>query len=166
MGHFRLIVMGKLSKDEIERHFAEDLPYRTGVLLAHNKMTRKSWTAQRGPVQWLNACFVASLVVGRTYLSMLGIGKSGNALAPFDVKPDDVTFEDLGGTLVDIGTLTGDECALLLGFIIMADKAGAHFTLRTSHPWERSHEAIEWIYRHLKTNLYDAAKRTGLEPWA
>jgi hypothetical protein len=27
--------MGTLSKEEIERHFAEDLPYRTGILLAH-----------------------------------------------------------------------------------------------------------------------------------
>jgi hypothetical protein len=80
--------------NEIERHFAEDLPYRTGVLLAHYKMTRESWTVKRGTVKWLHACFVASLVVGRTYLSMLVIGKSGNALAPFDVKPHDVTFED------------------------------------------------------------------------
>jgi hypothetical protein len=55
--------MGKLSSDEIERHFAEDLPYRNGILLAHCKMTRESWTGQRGPVEWLNACFVASLVV-------------------------------------------------------------------------------------------------------
>ena len=166
MVHFRLIVMGALSKDEIVRHFAEDLLYRTGVLLAHHKMTRESWTAQRGPAQWLNACFVASLVVGRTHRSMLGIGKSGDALAPFDVKADDVTFEELGGTLVEVSTLTGGECALLLGFMIMADKADAHLRCGNLILWDRTHEAIEWIYRHLKTNLYDAAKRTGLEPWA
>jgi hypothetical protein len=155
--------MGKLSSDEIERHFAEDLPYRNGILLAHCKMTRESWTGQRGPVEWLNACFVASLVVGRTYLNMLGIGKSGESLARFNAKPDDVTFEDLGGTLVDVSTLTADEHDLLLGFIIMADKAGAHFTLRKTHPWERTAEAIDWIYRHLKINLYDPAGRSGLE---
>jgi hypothetical protein len=39
----------------------------------------------------------------------------------------------------------------------MADKAAAHFTLRKTHKWERTPEAIEWIYRHLKVNLYDAA---------
>jgi hypothetical protein len=158
--------MGKLCKDEVEKHFTEDLPYRTGILLAHYKMTRESWTAKRGPTAWLNACFVASLVVGRTYLSMLGIGKSGGALTQFDPKPDDVTFEDLGGKLVDVSNLTADECDLLLGFIIMADKAAAHFTLRKTHKWERTPEAIEWIYRHLKVNLYDAAQRTGLEPLA
>lgn len=157
--------MGKLSKDEIERHFAEDLPYRTGILLAHHKMTRESWTSKRGPVEWLNACFVASLVVGRTYLNMLGIGKSGGSLARFDAKADDVTFEDLGGTLVDVSMLTPDEHDLLLGFIIMADKAGAHFTLQQRHPWERTAEAIDWIYRHLKINLYDPAGRTVLEPF-
>ena len=129
-------------------------------------MTREPWTAQRGPVEWLNGCFVASLVVGRTYLSMLGIGKSGNSVARFDAKQDDVTFEDLGGTLVDVSALTAAECDLLLGFIIMADKAGAHFTLRRTHPWERTGEAIEWIYCHLKANLYDAAHRSGLEPLA
>lgn len=156
--------MGKLCKDEVERHFAEDLPYRTGILLAHYKMTRESWTGELGPTAWLNACFVASLVVGRTYLNMLGIGKSGDVLVPYDFKKDDVSFEDLGGKLVDVSTLTADECGLLLGFIIMADKAGAHFTLRSDHPWERTSDAIEWIYRHLKVNLYDAAHRSGLEP--
>jgi hypothetical protein len=156
--------MGKLSKDEIEKHFTDDLPYRTGILLAHYKMTREPWIHERGPVGWLNGCFVASLIVGRTYLSMLGIGKRGDVLAPFVVQEDDVTFEDLGGTLVDISTLTADECELLLGFIIMADKAGAHFTLRKVHPWERTHEAIEWIYHHVTMNLYNAANRSGLEP--
>jgi hypothetical protein len=156
-------VTGSLDQQEIERHFREDLPYRTGILLAHYKMTRKCWTYDRGPATWPNACFLASLVVGRTYLSMLGIGKRGNALAPFKAQDTDITFENLGGTLVDVSTLTTDDHDLLLGFIIMADRAGAHFTLRKSHPWERTHEAVEWIHGHLKTNLYDATKRTGLE---
>jgi len=155
--------MGKLSQDEIERHFAEDLPYRTAILLAHYKMSRESWTCERGPLPWLNSCFVASLIVGRTYLNMLGIGKSGDVLVPFDFKKDDVSFEDLGSTLVEVSTLTADERGLLLGFIIMADKAGAHFTLRRDHPWKRTPEAIEWIYRHLKVNLYDFVHRSGLE---
>jgi hypothetical protein len=157
-------MIGKLSRDEIEKHFAEDLPYRTGILLAHYKMTRRSWTAERGPVSWLNGCFVASLVVGRTYLNMLGIGKSGDMLAPFIFKGDDVSFEDLGGRLVDVPQLAADEHDLLIGFIIMADKAGAHFTRRKPHKWQRTHEAIEWIHRRLKTNLYDAGNRSGLEP--
>jgi hypothetical protein len=155
--------MGQLDTREIERHFTEDLPYRTGILLAHYKMTRESWTSKRGPATWLNACFVSSSVVGRTYLNMLGIGKSGGSIAPFIAQNDDVTFAHLGGKLVNVSSLSSDECTLLLGFIIMADKAGAHFTKRSPHKWEDTHEAIEWIYNHLKTNLYDFAGRTGLE---
>ena len=63
---------------------------------------------------------MASLIVGRTYLSMLGIGKRGDVLAPFVVQKDDVTFEDLGGTLVDISTLTAHECELLLGCALLS----------------------------------------------
>lgn len=155
--------MGTLSKEEIERHFAEDLPYRTGILLAHYKMSREAWNGKRGPDTWINACFVASLVVGRTYLNMLGIGKSGGQLIAFDPKPDDVTFADLGGIPVDVSTLTAYERELLLGFMMMADKAGAHFTLRRDHPLDRTHEAIRWIHSRLRADLYDAVGRTGLE---
>jgi hypothetical protein len=156
-----------LDKGEINKYFAEDLPYRTGILLAHYKMTRQSWTTKRGPVEWLDCCFVSSLIVGRTYLNMMGIYKSGNVLvppSPSNSKPDDITFDALGGKLVDVSKLTRDERDLLMGFMVMADKAGAHFTVRKAHPWPRTHEAIEWIHAHLKTNLYDAAGRTGLEP--
>lgn len=110
---------------------------------------------------------MSSLIAGRTYLNMLGIYKAGNSLVPpgpGNTKSDDITFDALGGKLVDVSKLTQDERDLLMGFMVMGDKAGAHFTGRKKHPWQRTHEAIEWIYAHLKTHLYDAAGRTGLEP--
>jgi len=70
----------------------------------------------------------------------------------------------LGGKLIDISTLTADECALLLGFITMADKAAAHFMLRKVHPWERTSEGIEWIHHHLRVNLYGAAAEADWNP--
>lgn len=161
------MIVGTLSKIEIDKHFREDLPYRTGVLLAHYKMTRQPWTAERGPTAWLNACFIASLIVGRTYLNMLGIGKSPDDLekvGKHTCRNDDVCVQHLGGTLVDISKLTAEEHKLLRGFIKMADKAGAHFTRRGDHALDRTHEAIMWIHAHLKANLYEPTDRSGLEP--
>jgi len=43
-------------------------------------MTRASWTGDTG---WLNACFIASLVTGRLFLNMLGLGKEAGALVRF-----------------------------------------------------------------------------------
>ncbi|HEY3825201.1 MAG TPA: hypothetical protein VGL82_11625 [Bryobacteraceae bacterium] len=73
--------MGKLSASQIDDYFANRLPYRTGILLAHYRMTRQLWT---GEVGRLNACFVAALVTGRIFLNVLGIGKAKGALAATD----------------------------------------------------------------------------------
>ena len=70
--------MGKLSQDEIEEYFQKHLPYRTGVLLAHKDLCAKGdW---HGTKAVLEACFEASLVTGRMYLNMLGIGKDSGDL--------------------------------------------------------------------------------------
>jgi hypothetical protein len=59
--------MGKLKTDQVDEYFTVHLPYRTRIMLAHYKMTHDSagndlsWTTQRGPVSWLQACFEASL---------------------------------------------------------------------------------------------------------
>ena len=159
--------MGKLTASAIDEYFDVHLPYRTRIMLAHYKMTHdsagkdKPWTANPA---WLDACFVASLVSGRLYLNVLGVGKKGGAPCAFVQQPDDVTVDDLGGLRVDPATLSVNEQKLFLDFLTMADKAAAHFTIPKSHDWTKTHDVIELIHGYLKSNLYDAVGRTGLEP--
>jgi hypothetical protein len=159
--------MGKLTPAEINDYFALHLPYRIGIMLAHYKMTHDSagndipWT---GNPAWANACFVASLVTARLFLNVLGIGKKGGSLADFDDKPDDVTVDDLGGKRLDPAKLSQAEHDSLFDFLKMADKAAAHFTTPIVHDWSKTHDVIKLILHYLKTNLYDAAGRSGLEP--
>jgi hypothetical protein len=64
--------MAKLTAAQIDEYFEKHLPYRTGILLAHYRMTRVPWTGDLGR---LNACFIAALVTGRLFLNVLGVGK-------------------------------------------------------------------------------------------
>jgi hypothetical protein len=115
--------MGKLTPPQVEEYFDKHLPYRTGILLAHYRMTRGPWTGDPG---MLNACFVSALVTGRLFLNVL--------LDRYSPRPTDVTVDDLGGVLIDPATLPKAERDLFLHFLIMADQAAAHFTvpIRTS----------------------------------
>jgi hypothetical protein len=154
--------MGKLHAGQIEEYFAVHLPYRTRILLAHYKMTRPNgWS---GNPAWLDACFVASLVTGRLFLNVLGVGKEGGALACFSAQPDDVTVDNLGGKLLDPATLPAADRDLFFDFLKMADKAAAHFTTPMNHDWTKTHDVIQRIHHYLKVNLYDQAGRSGLEP--
>lgn len=158
--------MGKLNRAEIDEYFDVHLPYRTRTLLAHYKMTHdsagqdKPWTSNPA---WLDGCFITSLINGRIYLNTLGIGKSGGALVPFVPRQDDVTVDDLGGTVLDPTKLPGAEQTLFLNFVIMADKAAAHFTTPSGHSWNQTHDVIKLIHGYLNTNLYIPAGRSGLE---
>lgn len=159
--------MGKLTGTEIDEYFAVHLLYRTRIMLAHYKMTHDSagkdraWT---GTPSWLDACFIASLVTGRLYLNLLGIGKKGGALAAFSPQTDDVTADGLGGVLLDPSKLPAGEQKLFLDFLIMADKAAAHFTVPKGHDWSKTHDVIKRIHGYLKSNLYGPTGRAGLEP--
>lgn len=120
------------------------------------------WT---GDPVLLNACFVASLVTARLYLNVLGLGK-GNAatpLVPYRAQPDDATAGDLAGKCVDIATIPLADQRKLRSFIVMADKAAAHFTVPHPHDRKPIPEVIRLIHGYLKTNLYDPTGRSGLE---
>lgn len=151
--------MSKLSPVHVEEYFSTHLPYRTRILVAHHMMSREPWHGNAGQ---LDACFIASLVSGRVFLNALGIGKTGKlgpTLTTFNPQPDDLIVSDLGGRSVDIGTLSGAEKDMLLGFIVMADKAGAHLTKPLAHDLNHYDEGIVWLCKRLKTHLYDAAGR-------
>src|SRR5689334_5241638 len=99
---------------DINEFFEKHLPYTTGIMLAHYKMTEggnKEWTGD--PAQ-LNACFVASLVTARLYLNFLGLGKCKGVLAPYPQDPnsDDVSVTDLGGVLLTLKDLKPGEDVL------------------------------------------------------
>ena len=158
--------MGKLKPTQIDEYFNVHLPYRTRIMLAHYKMTHdgagknKAWNSNPA---WLDACFVASLVTGRLYLNVFGVGKKGGALCAFSPQEDDVTVDDLGGILLDPAKLPAVEQKLFLDFLIMADKAAAHFTTPKNHDSSTTHDVIKLIHGYMKSNLYGPAGRTGLE---
>jgi len=160
--------MHKLNANQINEYFDVHLPYRTRILLAHYKMRHTAegafvqWTGHQA---WLDACFVASLITARLYLNMVGIGKNrhGTALVDFDAKRDDVTVDDLGGTRVSIPSISLSDQKMLLDFIIMADKAAAHFTTPIPHDRTTIPKVILMIHRYVKTHLYDVVGKAGLE---
>jgi hypothetical protein len=142
--------MGKLTGPQIDEYFEKHLPYRTGILLAHYRMTRTTWTGDPG---WLNACFVAALVTGRLFLNVLGVGKKqagpNVVLDRFSPKNTDVMVDDLGGLLIDPAARPSSERDLFLNFLNMADKAAAHFTTPANHDWTKTHEVILGIHHYL-----------------
>jgi hypothetical protein len=149
--------MGKLTASQIDEYFAIHLPYRTRILLAHYRMTREPW---RGDRAQLEAAFEASLITGRMYLNVLGVSKNRrDDLVPSSPQDDDVSAADLGGTPVDIDTLTPDDVSLFTGFLKMADKGAAHLTMPMQHPVEQTHIAIVRICELVKAHLYDATGR-------
>jgi hypothetical protein len=150
--------MGKLNADMIDEYFSTHLPYRTGILLAHYRMTRAPWHGDRAQ---LEAAFEASLITGRMYLNALGVSKNKlNVLVPFQPKDDDVTAADLGGTSIDIAALSETDVSLLTGFLKMADKGAAHLTMPLHHPVKDTHKAIMQICDLVKKHLYDATGRS------
>lgn len=154
---------------QIGEYFQKHLPPRVRGLIAHYRMTHEGGTAlpktYRGDLGQLEACYIASLVNGRMFLNLIGIGKGEGSLVPFDFKGDDVSAEQLGGTLLKVSDLTPDDVELFRGFIRMADKAAAHFTLPIDHPWERSHEAILRIYECVSTHLYGPTGKVIVPLW-
>jgi hypothetical protein len=158
----------KLSSARIEEYFAEHLSVRVRTLLAHYRMTHERGTSKdrtySGDVGQLEACYLASLVSGRTVLNLVGVGKDRKGLAPFSFKPDDIGADDLGGKLCTFPLPPADD-DLFSNFLRMADKAAAHFTTPVLHPWNRSHEAILRIYDYAKVHLYDATGRSALSVW-
>lgn len=154
----RILDMGKLTPDLIEEYFAIHLPYRTRILLAHYQMTRRGWYGDKAQV---DAAFEASLITGRMYLNVLGIAKNRkDDLVPFKPQDDDVCAEDLGGTPVDVGSLSASDVGLFRGFLKMVDKGAAHLTTPMKHPIEKTHVAIARICQLVKIHLYDQTNRT------
>jgi hypothetical protein len=141
--------MAILDQQAIERFYNDHLPYRTGILLAHYRMTRTSY---HGNPHQLNACFIAALVSGRVFLNFLGIAKEKGQLVA--IKPtvhtgaqgEDVRVEDLGGIPIDFAQMPASGKTLLYDFIVMADKSAAHFTAEMTHPWQRMDDAILCIH--------------------
>ncbi len=155
----------------VEEWFDNHLKYRTRVLLAHYKMShtpegeKLSWTASRGPMSWLEACFEAGLVNGRMYLNFLGLSVSNDGpLRKIDKRRDDeVGIEHFGGACLDPLSLSESDRRLFHDFLVMANKGGAHFTKPRDYDLSIFHETILRIHAHLETSLY-LPHRRSIEP--
>lgn len=99
------------------------IPNRMGILMSHKELCKKTYI---GDPRILNACFIASLVVGRVLLNMLGIGKNSGQLGTPVYKSNDVNANDLGFNLVSITELSKQDKDDFLNYIIIADRASAH----------------------------------------
>jgi hypothetical protein len=108
---------------------------------------------------------VAALVTARLYLNVLGIAKNGKGttLVSFRDKSDDITVDDFGGTRVNIASIPAADQKMLLDFLVMADKAAAHFTAPLPHDRTPIPKVIAMIHGYIKTHLYDVVGRTDLE---
>jgi hypothetical protein len=161
--------MGKLTRSQVDEYFTIHLPYRTGILLAHFKMRHHAVTGKftpwNGTPSWLDSAFVAFLVTARLYLNVVGIAKNGKGtkLVNFEARADDITVDDLGGRRVSIATISAADQKMLLDFLVMADKAAAHFTSPCPHDRTTIPRVVILIHGYLKTHLYDVLGRTDLE---
>jgi len=65
----------------------------------------------------------------------------------------------MGGVLLDPNALSATDRDLFLNFLVMADKAAAHFTLPMNHDWTKTHDVILRIHHYLMVNLYNHTGR-------
>ena len=164
-----MTTMGKLTPEQVDEYFTTHLPYRTRILFAHFNMRHDPVTGKfipwSGTQSWLDAAFVAFLVTARLYLNVVGIAKNGKGtkLVNFEARADDITVDDLGGKRVSIATISLADQKILLDFLIMADKAAAHFTSPYPHVRTTIPRVVVLIHGYLKTHLYDEVNRTDLE---
>ena len=107
----------------------------------------------------------ASLVplLRRGFTSTFWAPARGSGAGQFRGQAYDVTVDDLGGKRLAPATLSQAEQYLLFGFLKMADKAAAHFTIPIVHDWSKTHDVIKLVHAYLKSNLHDIAGRVGLE---
>lgn len=137
----------KLDQAGVDEYRRVHLPYVLGIMRGHKKLCDQG--PYTGDVDILHATFVGSIMAGRMLLQFMGIGldRGKGELKRCSFEPDDVSIEDLGGSLADIGVLNADTSRrdLLVGFIKMAHKAGAHMTIPDKRPCERTHEAFQEI---------------------
>ena len=149
--------MSKLTLEQIDEYFEIHLPYRNRILAAHkNICARGPYHGDRGI---LESCFEASLITGRMYLNVLGIGKVNSRIERPRYHKDDLNAQDLGGNLVNLSTLPQIDKEDFLNFLIMADKGAAHLTKPRAHNWEKTHIVIYKIINYIKTNIYSPANR-------
>jgi hypothetical protein len=134
----RLDISGEpepLPKQEVAELLTDHLPYRLAHLLD---------AIPRIPARCMadNQAFEAGAVAGRALLSFLGVGYSNKAAAVTEDRryqrlagdmTDDVKAPDVGGSFVDIRTLSVTQQNLLARFIHGVHKASAHFTWKSQH---------------------------------
>jgi hypothetical protein len=146
-----------LPPEDIAKLLKEHIPYRLAHLLDAVPRMPASCIAD-------NQAFEAGAVAGRSLLSFLGIGcdseqgvlrtdRSYHAAAKG--MTDDVKAPDVGGSFVDLNTLSEDEKSLLGRFIRGAHKSSAHFTWGSEHGLDVQtyREAASIIQRLLRDHI-------------
>lgn len=151
--------MSKLTSEQLDEYFKIHLPYRNRILLAHKNICARG--PYHGDPAILQSCFEVSLITGRMYLNVLGIGKVNSRIERpiYHTDDDNLNAEDLGGNLVDLSTLSQIDKDDFLNFLVMADKGAAHLTMPRVHNWENTHVVIDKIVNFIKTNIYKPAGR-------
>jgi hypothetical protein len=154
-----------LPKEDIAELLTEHIPYR----LVHLRDA-----VPRVPARCMadNQSFEAGAVAGRSLLSFLGIGydpKTGALREDRCYYPaakgmtDDVKAPDVGGSFVDLGSLSEHEKTLLARFIQGVHKSSAPFTWKSEHGLDipTYREAAGLIQRLLRDHLPQTVEPCG-----
>jgi hypothetical protein len=125
----------RLSDQDVAKLREDDLPYRLTILQN---------AVHRIPARTMedNQAFEAGAVAGRSLLAFLGVGYDprSRTLRPArsyykeaDGFTDEIKAPDVGGTFVELETLSDTERDVLARFIHGVHKACAHFTWKSNH---------------------------------
>jgi hypothetical protein len=147
-----------LPDNEVERYFSIHLPYRLGILVAHQNLCAAGGCNVAGV---LNATFVGSVLAGRTLLEIMGVRRDPmkGCLRQSSARLHDVDAKHLGGTYIDVLNLSSADRSLFEDFLRMADKGVVHFTFPEKHAVDQTHIALDRIRHFVKLHIYDATGR-------
>ena len=144
-----------MTQDEIDRYFRDHIPYRLKLLLEYVDNDTAS------PPMKSHAHFIASIITGRLILQFLGIGTSSTKQCLVKYRPgdDDVNVTHLGGQAIEISTLGTGQQQAIYDYMVMANKAAAHFTMEMPHDYDDAHRIALVIFRLLQQHLYNPTNR-------
>src|SRR5437879_6383490 len=159
----------QLTPDQVEEFFKVHLPYRLAMLTAHRDHQVKG-TLGSYQRELMVCMFEAGLIACRVLLQFLGLGVKyrptlhlveDHRYWSYDGKiTDEIKVVDLGGSFVNVGSLSLSEAALLASVIDGASKSSAHLTYQaTAFDWREFHPTVGLVERLLRTQPFDVVER-------
>lgn len=156
-----------LTSEQIETFFAPPekggrLAYRCTMLFKHSDLYELETRGFPVPTWAMTAALEASFIAGRMLLEFIGL----TATTPDRLEeareyktPDEVKIIDIGGSYVELTSLSPGQRRMLASFYYQAQSNTAHLTLdhQDAHLIRQLHATIKLIDDLLNTHLHDHA---------